>query len=71
MTVTFALVLDPSAADPCRVVAGLPLALRLALDAQQGAAACVVVPASEHATRSALTDSRLRIPVATPQRENA
>ena len=63
MTATFALVLDPSAADPCRVVAGLPLALRLALDAQQGGASCVVVPVSESATRQALADSRLRIPV--------
>ncbi len=63
MTATFALVLDPSAADPCRVVAGLPLALRLALDAQQGAASCVVVPPNESALRRALSDSRLRIPV--------
>jgi phosphatidylglycerophosphate synthase len=65
MTATFALVLDPSAADPCRVVAGLPLALRLALDAQQGGAASVVVPNDASAVRAALGDSRLRIPVLT------
>ena len=63
MTASFALVLDRSAADPCRVVAGLPLALRLALDAQQGGAACVVVPQDEAALRAALSDSRLRIAV--------
>ena len=37
--------------------------LRLALDAQQGGAACVVVPANAPAIREALTDARLRIPV--------
>lgn len=63
MTASFALVLDPSATDPARVVAGLPLALRLALDAQQGGAACVVVPNESSAVRAALVDSRLRIPV--------
>ncbi|MET0794431.1 MAG: CDP-alcohol phosphatidyltransferase family protein [Polyangiaceae bacterium] len=63
MTVTFALQLDPSAADPCRVVAGLPLALRLALDAQQGGAACVILPNDASALRAALADARLRIPV--------
>jgi phosphatidylglycerophosphate synthase len=63
MTASFALVLDPSAADPCRVVAGLPLALRLALDAQQGGAACVVIPKDASALRAALDDWRLRIPV--------
>ncbi len=44
MTGTFALQLDSVAADPGRVVAGLPLSLRLALDAQQGGAACIVLP---------------------------
>ena len=63
MTASFALVLDSSAADPCRVVAGLPLVLRLALDAQQGGAACIVVPADAGAIRAALADARLRIPV--------
>jgi phosphatidylglycerophosphate synthase len=63
MTASFALVLDPSAADPCRVVAGLPLALRLALDAQQGGAACVVVAPEASALRAALVDPRLRIPL--------
>ena len=63
MTRTFALQLDSSAADPCRVVAGLPLALRLALDAQQGGAQCVVVPKGSAALRNALRDTRLRIPV--------
>lgn len=63
MTATFALLLDSSPTDSCRVVAGLPLALRLALDAQQGGAECVVVPKEAIAIRQALSDARLRIPV--------
>jgi len=63
MTGTFALELDSSAADPGRVVAGLPLALRLALDAQQGGAQCIVVPSDALAVRKTLQDARLRIPV--------
>jgi len=63
MTAAFALELDSSAADPARVVAGLPLSLRLALDAQQGGAECIVVPREAAAIRAALQDARLRIPV--------
>jgi len=63
MTGTFALELDSAAADPCRVVAGLPLGLRLALDAQQGGAACIVLPSAAQAMRASLADGRLRIPV--------
>lgn len=63
MTESFALLLDPVAADPCRVVAGLPLALRLALDAQQGGASCIVVPRDAGLIRAALADARLRIPL--------
>jgi CDP-L-myo-inositol myo-inositolphosphotransferase len=63
MTAAFALELDSTAADPGRVVAGLPLALRLALDAQQGGAACIVVPRDASAIAAAVQDPRLRIPV--------
>ncbi len=63
MSESFTLVLDPSPADPCRVVAGLPLALRLALDAQQGGARGIVIPSGASSIRAALSDSRLRIPV--------
>jgi phosphatidylglycerophosphate synthase len=63
MSESFALVLDPSPADPCRVVAGLPLALRLALDAQQGGASAIVIRADASSIRAALGDARLRIPV--------
>ena len=63
MTGSFALALDSTAADPGRVVAGLPLALRLALDAQQGGAECIVVPSDASAIRTTLRDERLRIPV--------
>ena len=63
MTGTFALQLDSPAADPGRVVAGLPLALRLALDAQQGGAECIVVPNDAAAAAQSLQDARLRIPV--------
>jgi len=63
MTGTFALELDPTAANPARVVAGLPLALRLALDAQQGGAQCIVLPNDASAIRETLRDTRLRIPI--------
>ncbi len=63
MTASFVLVLDTTTADPCRVVAGLPLALRLALDAQQGGATAIVVPNDAPDIRAALGDTRLRIPV--------
>jgi len=65
MTGTFALQLDSVAADPGRVVAGLPLSLRLALDAQQGGAGCIVLPSDSGASalRETLRDARLRIPV--------
>ncbi len=62
---SFALVLDSTPGDPTRVVAGLPLALRLALDAQQAGARCIVVPEDDPALRGALVDARLRIPVQT------
>ncbi len=60
------LVLGEPSGDPCRVVAGLPLALRLALDAQSGGATAVVVePAvvGERPPRDCLDDPRLTIPV--------
>ncbi len=60
---SFALVLESAPGDPRRVVAGLPLALRLALDAQQAGAVCIVVAEDATAIRSALVDKRLRIPV--------
>jgi phosphatidylglycerophosphate synthase len=63
MTGTFALELDSATADPGRVVAGLPLALRLALDAQQGGAECVVLANDAIAVRETLRDSRLTIAV--------
>lgn len=60
---SWVLVLDKPKADPCRLVAGLPLALRLALDAQAaGALAVVVVDRSERLLQ-ALRDPRLHIPV--------
>jgi len=63
MTGTFALELDSAAADPGRVVAGLPLALRLALDAQHGGAECIVVAGEALPIREALRDPRLRIAI--------
>jgi len=71
MTAAFALELDASAADPARVVAGLPLSLRLALDAQQGGAQCIVVPREADVIRNALKDARLRIPVTEQRPEGA
>ena len=63
MTGTFALVLDATATDPGRVVAGLALSLRLALDAQQAGAECIVLPSEAGAIRKTLQDARLRIAV--------
>lgn len=56
------LVLDPPTGDPTLRVAGLPLALRLALDAQSAGAGAVVAPAESRAL-ACLGDPRLRIPV--------
>jgi len=60
---SWALVLDRPSFDPSRRVAGLPLALRLALDAQAGGAAAIVVTDSARAARPPLADPRLRIPI--------
>lgn len=58
--VSFLLVLE-RAAGPERRIAGLPVALRLALDAQAAGASAVVASAPE--LGAALADARLRIPV--------
>jgi hypothetical protein len=58
----FALVLEP-AAGANRVIGGLPLALRLALDAQAAGAEIVVVPENQTSLRSLLADPRLRLNV--------
>ncbi len=58
----FALVLEPVAGGTRRV-GGLPLALRLALDAQAAGAGCVVVPAADRQLRELLTDARLQLPI--------
>jgi phosphatidylglycerophosphate synthase len=57
------LVLTASSGDPSRAVGGLPLSLRLALDAQRAGASGVVVESPT--AGSTLTDPRLRIPVVT------
>jgi phosphatidylglycerophosphate synthase len=59
---SFALVLEPVAAGTRRV-GGLPLGLRLALDAQAAGAACVVVPEADTFVRPLLGDARLKLPV--------
>ncbi|HET9931909.1 MAG TPA: CDP-alcohol phosphatidyltransferase family protein [Polyangiaceae bacterium] len=56
------LVLDPPSGDPTLRVAGLALALRLALDAQSAGASAVIVASGSPAATS-LSDRRLRIPV--------
>lgn len=68
---TWVLVLDRPTADPLRRVAGLPLALRLALDAQAGGAQALVVPGEAGFTAEALADSRLRIPLLAAPPEGA
>jgi len=60
---TWVLVLDGPSGDPTLRIAGLPLALRLALDAQQGGASAIVVSPEAGAARPVLSDARLRVPV--------
>ncbi len=64
---SFALVLDAAQGgtdeSPRRVLAGLTLALRLALDAQQAGASCIVVAKDAASIRAALLDERLRIAI--------
>jgi len=60
---SWVIVLDRPSVDPNSVVAGLSLALRLALDAQAGGASAVVVDPADPVTERALRDRRLKIPV--------
>ena len=53
---------DPEA-DPSRRLGGLPLALRLALDAQAAGASAIVVSVDSPRARAALVDRRLKIAV--------
>jgi phosphatidylglycerophosphate synthase len=60
------LVLEAPNGDPCHVVAGLPVVLRLALDAQSGGATAVVVRPDadgQAQTQECLADPRLKIAV--------
>jgi phosphatidylglycerophosphate synthase len=59
----FYLVLTPGPGDPTRRVAGVALALRLALMAQTARAQGIVVAPDAVAVRRSLRDPRLRIPV--------
>lgn len=61
---SFALVLEP-VAGAARRIGGLPLGLRLALDAQAAGASCVVVPETDTLLRPLLDDARLKLPVLT------
>lgn len=62
MTAAWVLVLDAPSGDARRRVGGLPLALRLALDAQAGGAAAIVA-AADAPFRSDLDDPRLKLPL--------
>jgi phosphatidylglycerophosphate synthase len=57
------LVMTAPSGDPCRVVAGLALALRLALDAQAAGMVAVVLEGDAQGARACLGDPRLRLPV--------
>jgi phosphatidylglycerophosphate synthase len=63
MAESWVIVLEKPSADPCVRVGGLPLALRLGLDAQAAGASAVVVADGEDRARAALDDARLRLPV--------
>jgi phosphatidylglycerophosphate synthase len=56
------LVLEQASAH-ARKLGGLPLALRLALDAQAAGASAVVVPKAATELRATLVDARLRLPI--------
>ena len=58
----FALRLEPAAGGDRRI-GGLPLALRLALDAQAAGAGSIVVPENATALGALLDDARLRLPL--------
>ncbi|MFO0570556.1 MAG: CDP-alcohol phosphatidyltransferase family protein [Polyangiaceae bacterium] len=60
---SWVLELESCDGDPARRVGGLPLALRVALDAQAGGARAVVVAPERSRVRELLRDSRLRLPV--------
>jgi phosphatidylglycerophosphate synthase len=59
---SFALVLEPAGSQAQRI-GGLPLALRLALDAQAAGAGAIVVPEDARELRALLEDPRLRLPI--------
>ncbi len=63
MTKCWALHLRSPKADPLRPVAGLPIVLRLALDAQAAGASRIVLGSGLETSRAALGDARLRLPV--------
>lgn len=60
---SWVLVLDRPEADPRRLIGGLPLALRLALDAQAAGATAIVLADPDEPLDRALDDERLRVPV--------
>ena len=64
MPTRFSLVLTRPAADARRSVAGLPLVLRLALDAQQGGVTTIVLGAGCEELADTLRDARLRALIA-------
>jgi phosphatidylglycerophosphate synthase len=63
MSRSWVLVLAPPSGDPLRRVGGLPLALRLGLDAAKAGAAAIVRDDSAGVAPEALADERLRVPV--------
>lgn len=71
MAAHWVLVLDRPNGDARRRVGGLPLALRLALDAQAGGADAIVLDAEKESLADVLRDRRLRLPVVTAAPEGA
>jgi len=63
MAKAWCLLLTRGKAEPLRRVGGLPLALRLALDAQRAGATSIVLAAPTREVERALEDSRLRLPI--------
>ncbi len=64
------LILTAPSGDPERVVAGLPLALRLALDAEAGGVEAVVLSPETERLRPILADERLQLPIISERPED-
>jgi phosphatidylglycerophosphate synthase len=71
MDAPWVLVLEPPRGNPHQRIGGLPIALRLAFDAQAAGASAIVVGQAADGVSKALADPRLRLPVLSETPPNA